>query len=115
MAKTMRIAFPRGGTLPADIAGGKEKKVPPHEPVTVPHDYGMHLVSDRFAYEAIGRAAKPQKTSAGEPNIRDLEKAVADARAALDAATDLDAKGAAQAMLEEAERKLAEATAAANG
>lgn len=62
-SETIHIAFPNGGTLPADVAGGKERKVGPHEAVKVPRAYGTSLIDDRFAYEADPAKAKAQRTA----------------------------------------------------
>jgi len=108
--KTMRIAFPFGGILPAEITGGKEKTVPPHEPVSVPVAYGRQLTDDRFAYDAEKmKPAAQKKVEAPLPEFTDLEKSVEDARTALEAAQDLESQGKAQAALDEAERALADA------
>lgn len=77
--ETMLIAFPNGGILPADITGGAERRVGPHEAVEVPFAYGDHLVNDRFAYEA-----KPPRKSAARAK---LEKRIAELQAGLDRAT----------------------------
>ena len=50
-----------------------------------------------------------KKVEAQLPEFADLEKSVEDARAALEAAQDLESQGKAQAALEEAERALADA------
>lgn len=110
MAKTMRIAFPRGGTVPAGMVSEEEKQVSAHEPVNVPLEYGRQLVDDRFAYEATDteRAAPGKRRGADQKaDLAVLQKAVDDARATLAAATELDARSAAQATLDEAERNLA--------
>ena len=81
---TMFIAFPNGGTVPASVTGGKDRKVGPHEAVKVPRDYGDSLVDDRFAYEsdpatakAAGAARKPGTDNLGEREAS-LKKAEAD-------------------------------------
>lgn len=98
--KTMSIAFPRGGLLPAALMKKKtDVAVPPHEPVDVPFEYGKQLVDDKFAYDASELAAANAK--------------LADAQAAVDAATaklaaaDDASKAAAEAELTAAQEALA--------
>lgn len=106
----MRIAFPRGGRIPAGIAGKEEKKCGPHEPVTVPAEYGRHVVEDRFAYEVKGRlSAKTAIETGGAAEIARLEKVAKDANEALARAEGDEAKAAAEAALKDAEASLAAA------
>ncbi|MFN4098155.1 MAG: hypothetical protein ACK4GT_00125 [Pararhodobacter sp.] len=106
----MRIAFPRGGRIPAGIAGKEEKKCGPHEPVTVPAEYGRHVVEDRFAYEVKGRSsAKAATETRGAAEIARLEKAVRDADEALANAEGDEAKALAEAALKDAQAELAAA------
>ncbi|CUX63279.1 hypothetical protein [Agrobacterium genomosp. 13] len=123
--KTITIAFPRGGIIPAAVLSLKEDKVcSPHEPVKVPTDYGQHLIDDRFAVAITSRtsdseekaeadAAAKKKAEAGEAakkkaeDIAAAEKKVESAKAALTAAgTDTVALDAAQVDLKAAEAEL---------
>lgn len=108
-SETMYIAFPYGGILPADVAGGDEKKVGPHDPVKVPRTYGEHLIEDRFAYRA--EAPKARKNEGGRPpvDLAALEDAVKTAEAAASAAADDSEKAAAEADLAKARDDLAKA------
>lgn len=125
--KTMTIAFPRGGIIPAAVLSIKEDKVcSPHEPVKVPTDYGQHLIDDRFAVAVTSRTSdseeKPEMdaaskkkaeadaTAAAKKKAEDIaaaEKKVEGAKAALTAAgTDTVALDAAQVDLRAAEAEL---------
>lgn len=84
-SSTMFIAFPNGGILPADIAGGKETPVAAHEPVRVPRSYGEHLVSDRFAYET---EAPKRKQNGGDARAAEIAARIDALRADLLAAAD---------------------------
>jgi hypothetical protein len=108
---TMFIAFPNGGILPAGIAGPGERKIGPHEPVRVPNAYGEHLLADRFAYEAEApkKAARKPEDGGKPADLFALEDAVKAAEAAVAAASDDDAKTAAEAELAAANLALAKA------
>lgn len=86
---TMLIAFPHGGTLPASLGGGKERKAGPHEAVKVPLAYGTSLVDDGFAYETDpARAKAASEARAGglpdrEAVLRKAEAALAEREAAV--------------------------------
>ncbi|MDG4895564.1 hypothetical protein P9272_18500 [Mesorhizobium sp. WSM4976] len=118
MSKSIWIAFRNGGIIPAAVAGGKEKKVGPHEPVEVPESYGQHLIDDRFAYKAEKPAAtKPAKDQVGRGARQDAGKAaraaeltgtIDDLKKAVEAASDLEAKTKLSAELAAAEDELAE-------
>lgn len=87
----MTIAYPHGGILPASVTGGEEKRVPPHEPVSVPRYYGEHLIHDRFAYEV-----EPKKTGKGKAKtdaVAEFEASHAELLQQIDAASDLEEKG----------------------
>lgn len=110
---TMKIQFPRGGTIPKEVLkSNKDKKCDPGEVVTVPKTYGDHLVSDRFAVEAKastkGGKAEADKKKA---ELAKLEAAVSDAKVALEKADTDEAKATAQAALDAAEKALADASA----
>ncbi|CUX40508.1 conserved hypothetical protein [Agrobacterium deltaense Zutra 3/1] len=123
--KTMSIAFPRGGIIPAAVLSLKEDKVcSPHEPVKVPIEYGQHLVDDRFAVAVTGKSSdsdeksetdaavkkKAEADAAAKKKLEDIaaaEKKVENAKAALTAAgTDTVALDAAQVDLDAAEAEL---------
>ncbi|CVI59519.1 hypothetical protein CFBP4996_18145 [Agrobacterium leguminum] len=123
--KTMTIAFPRGGIIPAAVLSIKEDKVcSPHEPVKVPTDYGQHLIDDRFAVAVTSRTSdseekaemdaaakkKAEADAAAKKKAEDIaaaEKKVESAKAALTAAgTDTVALDAAQVDLKAAEAEL---------
>jgi hypothetical protein len=105
------IAFPNGGRIPAKLAGGTEKKVGPHEPVTVPGDYGRSLIEDRFAYEAEGpKKASGKKGGSQQVDnsavIARMEGQLADIKAKAAAEADLAEKGRLEAEVAEVEKKL---------
>ena len=103
---TMFIAFPHGGILPAEIAGGKDRPVGPHDPVRVPSTYGKSLVEDRFAYIA----EPPRKASAAQPKpsaIDELEARLETARKAVGGASDLEQKGRLEAEVSSIEAEIA--------
>ncbi len=123
--KTITIAFPRGGIIPAAVLSIKEDKVcSPHEPVKVPTDYGQHLIDDRFAVAVTSRTSdseekaemdaaakkKAEEAAAAKKRAEDIaaaEKKVESAKAALTAAgTDTVALDAAQVDLRAAEAEL---------
>ncbi|WFP74504.1 hypothetical protein [Mesorhizobium sp. WSM4906] len=116
MSKSIWVAFRNGGIIPAAVAGGKEKKVGPHEPVEVPESYGQHLIDDRFAYKAEKPAApKSAKDQGGKGARQDTAKAaraaelaatIDDLKKAVDAASDLEAKTKLAADLAAAEDEL---------
>lgn len=94
--ETMTIAYRNGGILPAEIAGGKERRIAPHEPVKVPRSYGEHLVHDRFAYEVDGRkkatARKASSEQVDPAGVDDLKKHLSDLQEKIAIEGDLDAK-----------------------
>ena len=109
MGDKIWIAFPGGGTIPGSVLDeDRDRKVPPKEPVLVPKVYCDHLIHDRFAVEAN----EPKRTEmAGRKGkkaaIEAAEKAVADAKALVEAAgTDMVAKQAADDKLKVAEADL---------
>lgn len=82
-AETITIAFPNGGLLPTSVTGEKtERSVPAHQGVEVPRSYGLHLISDRFAYEVKvpARRKAAAKPSADLVAIVELEKTIAQLR-----------------------------------
>lgn len=82
--KTIKIAFPNGGIIPADLLKNKEdKKVPPHEKVVVPFSYGKSLCDDKFAYEVKSEASssKDQKPPTKQKASTKVEKTVAEREA----------------------------------
>ncbi|MEP2183844.1 hypothetical protein [Roseibium sp.] len=128
--KIMTIAFIRGGIIPARHApGGKDKSVPPHEPVKVPEVYGKHLVADKFAYVPTKKKAAAKDATSGKAEVStksanasgaqgasDTEKgldavksAVTEAEGALANAETDEAKAAAQTILDEAVAALSDA------
>lgn len=103
---TMFIAFPHGGILPAEVTGGKDRPVGPHDPVRVPATYGKSLVEDRFAYVA----EPPKKGAAAQPKpsaVSDLEAKLEVARKAVSEATDLEQKGRLEADVSSIEAEIA--------
>ncbi|RWD71643.1 hypothetical protein [Mesorhizobium sp.] len=105
------IAFKHGGIIPATIAGGKEKRVGPHEPVEVPEAYGQHLIDDRFAYKAekpatpkSGKGAKQDPAKAAR--AAELAASIVDLKKAVESASDLEAKTTLAAELAAAEDEL---------
>lgn len=100
---TIDIQFPRGGFLPAALAGTeKDKPIPPKTVVTVPFAYGTSLIDDKFAVSAaVGEvndaaaasntprnskrrsvparatAAKAKKITAAQNELRMAEEALA--------------------------------------
>jgi len=110
---TMKIQFPRGGTIPKEVLkSDKDKKCDPGEVVTVPKAYGEHVVTDRFA-EKVTASTKASNAEADKKKA-DLEKlvtAVVDAEEALAKAATDEAKADAQAALDAAEKALADASA----
>lgn len=84
--KTMKIAFPNGGIIPAAELrpvkkGVEDLRVSANEPVVVSGTYGQQLVDDKFAFECSGR-----KVEASDPDDADAKaKEDADAKAKADA------------------------------
>lgn len=116
MAKSITIAFPHGGILPAAITGKASENVAPHVPVKVPEAYGLQLIADRFAVAAVevkepAAKSKRETPAAGTSNIAALGKAFGDAKKALAEATD-ETRPALQAAQDEAQHALNEAKAA---
>lgn len=117
MAKTIKIAFAHGGTLPASVMGTK-KDVPvsPHEPAAVPEGYGRQLIEDRFAYLVDEKADKARRDAVAAQQksaaIASAEQAVALAQKKVaDAAGDDDATAIAEAALQAAQDDLDKANA----
>lgn len=112
--ETMWIAFQNGGILPATITGDKDKEVSAHEPVSVPADYGKHLVHDRFAYEAKpkGKAMKASGGDSAEARKR-LEETLAGLRKKAEEAQDVAEKAKLAEQAAAVEKKIADLTAGA--
>lgn len=59
--KKITIASPRGIIIPAAILGlENDYSAGPHEPVSVPEDYGSSLIENRFAAKVDDAAVKPK-------------------------------------------------------
>lgn len=102
---SMWVAFPHGGIIPADVAGGAEKKVGPHEAVSVPRTYGEHLVHDRFAYEADEPKKRKVKTPSADETAA-VEKQIADLVAKAASTTDTIEKDKLEAEADELRKTL---------
>lgn len=116
MAKSITIAFPRGGILPASITGKDPENVAPHVPVKVPEAYGLQLIADRFAVAATevkepAAKSKRETPAAGINDIAALGKSFGDAKKALAEAT-AETRPTLQAAHDEAQQALNEAKAA---
>lgn len=126
MAKSITIAFPNGGILPAEIAGNNPAKIEPHKPVSVPEAYGMQLINDRFAVlvqpaakqsdARPPRQAQTQRASTTpapgqeKPDLVTLGKAVGAAKTALKEATN-ETRPALQLAYDQALQALSDAKA----
>lgn len=111
--ETMWIAFPNGGILPAVITGDKDREVAAHDPVSVPADYGKHLVHDRFAYEAKPKGkAKASGGDSAEVRQR-LEATLAGLRKKVEEAQDVAEKAKLAEQVAAVEKKIADLTAGA--
>lgn len=109
---TMKIQFPRGGTIPKEVLkADKDKKCAPGEAVSVPKAYGEHVVSDRFADEVKTSTKGGNAAADKKAELAKLGTAVRDAKAALAKAATDEAKADAQAGLDVAEKALADAKA----
>ena len=107
--ETMWIAFPNGGILPAAITGDKDREVAAHDPVSVPADYGKHLVHDRFAYEA-----KPKASGGDSAEARQrLEATLAALRKKVEDAQDVAEKAKLAEQVAAVEKKIADLAAGA--
>lgn len=109
--KSMTIAFPAGGKIPAGVLNQKtDLTVDPHKPVKVPDSYGRQMVENRFAYEPDAKSKKEREAEATaekraeEARVEQeradererLVKAVADSEAALKIAPEGEARVAAE-------------------
>jgi len=111
--ETMWIAFPNGGILPAAITGDKDREVAAHDPVSVPADYGKHLVHDRFAYEAKPKGkAKASGGDSAEARQR-LEATLAALRKKVEDAQDVAEKAKLAEQVAAVEKKIADLAAGA--
>lgn len=107
MAKTMKIAFPNGGIVPASVLkADADKRLGPHEPVSVPEAYGQSLVADRFAYAYDPRTAPRAPADPVKVAEEKAAKIVADAEAKARALVS-DAEKKADEMVRTAETKAA--------
>lgn len=65
--KTIKIAFERGGIVPASVLKDKtDVRVAPHEPIPVPIEYGAQLITDRHAYDYEARKAEEKAAADAE-------------------------------------------------
>jgi len=106
----VKIQFPRGGIIPKDVMKTeKDVKVAPGEPVSVPKDYGAHVVGEQFAekVELVGR----KTTAPPKAELVKLQAAVGEAETALEAADTDAAKALAKADLDAAGKALVAAGA----
>lgn len=115
MSKKMITITAPGGILLSAAAMGTpaDVRVGPHEPIDVPEDYANHLISDRFAIPAEKPKSEKPKAGKGGQGNRDqtaliaAEKAVAEAKAKVEAAgDDLAAKAEAEQEPASAEAEL---------
>ena len=110
------VAFPRGGIIPKNVLKvDEDRRCGPGEAVTVPIEYGLHLIEDKFAIEATSDQKTKGKQTPSELNrlstadVDALKAEVSAAEELLEDASDDDAKSAAEKALQEAREKLAAA------
>lgn len=65
MVKTIWIAFPHGGRIPASVIDAKKDlRVPALKPVEVPAIYGRQLIDDHFAVETAAPQSETKEAAA---------------------------------------------------
>lgn len=125
MSKNISVAFPQGGIVPGSVLGKKEDQAcAAMEAVSVPEAYGRHLIEDRFAVEVTdgdkgkkkpkagtGKTGKDSDTSPSQdsPEVVAAKSAIVEAEQLVAAAgSDPVATAEAEAMLNDAQDKLAQ-------